>query len=177
MTTERLFFALWPDESIRQTIARRMPEWTADLDGRRQRPDQWHVTLEFIGAADQRGRAALQTAAERLTLPDCELHFDRCEHWHKPHVACLLASDTPAPLAQFVAQLRAAIAAVGFEPEPRPWRPHVTIARKVRSAVDVPVTPPLRWPATGFALVRSTSDPAGSRYEPVHCWNGGIRGG
>ena len=31
--------------------------------------------------------------------------------------------------------------------------------------------PPLVWRADGFALVRSVTDPAGSRYEPLHWWN------
>jgi RNA 2',3'-cyclic 3'-phosphodiesterase len=177
VTTERLFFALWPDAATRATLAQRVPQWTTGLDGRLQRPDQWHVTLEFIGAVETQRRAALIAAADRVRLPVCELAFDRCEHWRKARVVCLVASVTPEPLARFVARLRAALATVGVEPEARPYQPHVTLARKVRTATDVPVTPALVWPATGFALVRSSSDPAGSRYEPLHWWNGVSRGG
>lgn len=169
--TERLFFALWPEPGTRATLTRRLPEWTAGIEGRLQRPDQWHVTLEFIGATDARRRAALEDAADRVALPSFELLFDRCEHWRKPRVACLVASETPGPLAGFITQLRAAVAAVGIEPEPRPYHPHVTLARKVRKADDLRVTPALRWPASRFALVVSHSDPAGSRYEPVRWWN------
>jgi 2'-5' RNA ligase len=148
VTPERLFFALWPDAATRATLAQRVPQWTTGLDGRLQRPDLWHVTLEFIGAVDTQRRAALIAAADRVRLPVCELAFDRCEHWRKARVVCLVASVTPEPL-----------------------------ARKVRTATDVPVAPALVWPATGFALVRSRSDPAGSRYEPLHWWNGVSRGG
>jgi 2'-5' RNA ligase len=175
--SERLFFALWPDEPIRAAIAHGLPEWTAGLDGGLLRPDQWHVTLEFIGAVDAGRRPALQAAADTVPMPSFELQFDRCEHWREPQVTCLVAAVTPVPLASFVAQLRAAVAAAGFAPDHRPYRPHVTLARKVRTAVDSPVAPPLCWAATGFALVRSTSDPAGSRYEPVHWWNAGTRSG
>jgi 2'-5' RNA ligase len=174
---ERLFFALWPDDSTRAAIAQRLPEWSAGLDGRLLRPDQWHVTLEFIGAVDTERRSALQSAADTVSMPEFELQFDRCEHWQKPQVACLVASVTPAPLTRFVSLLRLALAKVQVEPDQRPYHPHVTLARKVRSAADMPVQPPLCWPASGFALVRSTSDPAGSRYEPVHWWNAGTRGG
>jgi len=174
---ERLFFALWPDETTRATIARRLPEWTAGVDGRLQRPDQWHVTLEFIGTVDARARAALQVAADRVPMPAFELRFDRCEHWRKARVACLVACVNPEPLARFVTQLRAAVATAGLEPERRTYHPHLTLARKVRTGTDLAVSPPLVWPATGFALVRSSSEPAGSRYEPVHWWNGVTRGG
>jgi 2'-5' RNA ligase len=175
--SERLFFALWPDEATRVAIARRLPEWSAGLDGRLLRPDQWHVTLEFIGAVDPERRSALQSAADSVSMPACELQFDRCEHWQKPQVACLVASVTPPPLARFVSLLRAALAKVQVEPDRRPYHPHVTLARKVRSGADMSVQPPLCWPVTGFALVRSTTDPTGSRYEPVHWWNASTRGG
>lgn len=175
--SERLFFALWPDASLRAAIARRLPEWTTGLDGRWLRPDQWHVTLEFIGTVSATQRSALQAAADDLAMRRFELQFDRLEHWHKPQVACLVASLTPAPLARFVAQLRAAVAAVGVDPDQRSYHPHVTLARKVQSGANNPVIPPLSWPASGFALVRSSSDHAGSRYEPLHWWNASTRGG
>lgn len=175
--SERLFFALWPDEPIRAAISRCLPGWTAGLDGRLLRPDQWHVTLLFLGAVGAERRPALQAAADAVPMPAFELQFDLCEHWHKQQVACLVASVTPVPLAGFVTQLRAAVVAAGFAIDQRPYRPHVTLARKVRQATDTTVLPPLLWPAVGFALVRSTADPAGSRYEPVHWWNAGTRGG
>lgn len=175
--TERLFFALWPDQSIRDALANGVPDWTAGLDGRLLRPDQWHVTLEFIGSVPLERRAALQSAADGVPFPPCAIVFDRCEFWRKPQVACLVASSTPEPLAAFIARLRDAIAAAGFVPDARPYRPHVTLARKVMVAPSGPIARPLRWPARGFALVRSTSDSAGSCYEPVHWWNGSLQGG
>lgn len=177
MASERLFFALWPDAATRADIARRLPAWSEGLDGRLQRPDQWHVTLAFLGNVGSEHRDALLEAGARLTLPPCQLRFELFEHWRKPQVACLVATVVPAPLVHFVGQLRTAVTTLGFDLESRPFRPHVTIARKVQSADDFAVTPPVLWRTTGFALVRSVSAPAGSRYEPVHCWNCGSRGG
>jgi 2'-5' RNA ligase len=174
---ERLFFALWPDDVIRDAIARGVPAWTARLDGRRLRPDQWHVTLEFIGAVGPERRASLQAVGDSVPLRPCEIVFDRCEFWRKPQVACLVATRVPEPLAEFVTRLRAALAAAGFDPDSRPYRPHVTLARKVAAAAAGPIEPPLHWPASSCALVRSTSDAAGSRYEPVHWCNEPVRGG
>lgn len=175
--TERLFFASWPEDAVREELARRLPAWTAGLDGRLQRPDQWHLTLEFIGPADAALKSRLIAAADRVPMPPCEVRFDRCEHWHKPHVVCLVASVVPAPLAGFVAQLRAAVAAAGAPTESRPWHPHVTLARTVRDAGEWSLIPPLVWPVRRYALVRSTSHPAGSRYEPLHWWNAAAEGG
>jgi RNA 2',3'-cyclic 3'-phosphodiesterase len=175
--SERLFFALWPEASALAELSRRLPEWSTTIDGRLQRPDQWHVTLEFIGAVATERVAALQGAAEQAPMSPFEIEFDRLEHWRKPQVACLVASRIPPALAAQVATMRAALAAADFAPDSRPFRPHVTLARKTKSAPADCVVPPLRWPAMRFALVRSTSDAAGSRYEPLHWWNARVEGG
>ena len=169
--TDRLFFALWPDEDLRTTLDLRLPPLVGELGGKPQRPDQWHVTLEFLGdvAADRRG--GLHRAAERVRAAPFTVSFDQLEHWRKPQVVCLTASRIPAPLAALVDGLRAALAEEGFIPESREFRAHVTLARKVKTARHGRLEPPLAWPADRFALVRSVTGPAGSRYEPLHWWN------
>mgnify|MGYP003441747327 CR=1 FL=1 len=89
----------------------------------------------------------------------------------------LRATRVPAVLESGVRRLRAALDAAGFTPEARPFRPHVTLARKVRSAADSLLDPAFLWRTDGFALVRSVTDPAGSRYEPVDWWNHAVEGG
>ena len=119
----------------------------------------------------------MRAAADRVSCAPVAIEFDRVEHWRKPQVVCLVASRVPKGLAALVTQLRAELAAEGFAIEPRPFRPHVTLARKVRSAADSLLDPPFSWRADGFALVRSVTDPAGSRYEPLHWWNHAVEGG
>jgi 2'-5' RNA ligase len=175
--TQRLFFALWPDARLRAELERRLPPLVAAVRGKAQRPDQWHVTLEFLGGVDDERESAAWQAAERVAVAPFEVVFDALDHWRRPQVFCLAALDVPVPLTQLVAQLRAGLAFMGFEPETRDFRPHVTLARKVRSARPQPLAEPLHWPADRFALVRSVSDAAGSRYEPLRWWNLGCRGG
>jgi 2'-5' RNA ligase len=174
--SDRLFFAFWPDAAIRHELERRLPAFLADAsDGRPQRPDQWHVTLEFLGAVDAKRQPRAWAAADRVTVTPVEIEFDVLEHWRKPQVYSLVASRTPSPLAHMVDTLRAALAVEGFEPETRPYRPHVTLARKVRRARDGALQPPLLWRADRFTLVRSVTGPPGSRYEPLRWWNGEVR--
>jgi 2'-5' RNA ligase len=169
--TDRLFFALWPDAHLRSSLSERVPHVLEGLGGKPQRPDQWHVTLEFLGEVASDRQAALHGAAGRVRAEPFTVSFDEFHHWHKPQVVCLAASVIPGPLAGLVAGLRAALADEGFKPEDRDFRPHVTLARKVKAARPGRLDPPLAWPADRFALVRSVTDPAGSRYEPLHWWN------
>lgn len=176
--SERLFFALWPDEGLRAELASRFASLQAVAPaGRPQRPDQWHVTLEFLGNVPAERRSALHAAADRVAMRSFTIDFDRVEHWRQPEVLCLVASAAPADLSTFVAGLRAALAAAGFAPEQRPFRPHVTLARKVRQAAPATLARPVSWPADRFALVRSVTAPAGSRYEPLRWWNCAVDGG
>ena len=175
--TQRLFFALWPDAELRRELERRLPPLAATVQGRAQRPDQWHVTLEFLGNVDDERQSAVWAAADRVAVESFEVNFDTLDHWRHPQVYCLAATQTPAPLTQLVEQLRTGLALAGFEPETRAYRPHVTLARKVRSARREPLREPLRWPADRYALVRSVTDAAGSRYEPLRWWNLRSRGG
>ena len=169
--TDRLFFALWPDDALRAVLARRVPPLLEHVQGKAQRPDQWHVTVEFLGAVMGDRHAAVHAAADRVEAAPLSIVFDLLDHWRRPQVYCLSASSTPPELARLVDGMRAALRAEGFVPESREYQPHVTLARKVRSAPVGPLDEPLEWSARRFALVRSVTDPAGSRYEPLHWWN------
>lgn len=175
--SDRLFFALWPDTELRQALRARLDGIAASIEGKLQRPDQWHVTLEFLGQVPLGRQPSLRAAADRVRHSPVAIEFDRVEHWRKPQAVCLVASRVPTGLAMLVEQLHAELAAEGFAIEARPFRPHVTLARKVRSAAGTPIEPPILWRADGFALVRSVTDPAGSRYEPLYWWNHVVEGG
>ena len=175
--SDRLFFALWPDPDLRQALRTRLDRIAALIEGKQQRPDQWHVTLEFLGQVPVERQPSLRAAADRVRRSPVAIEFDRVEYWRKPQVVCLVASHVPMGLATLVTQLRAELVQEGFAVEARPFRPHVTLARKVRSAAGTRIEPPFLWRADGFALVRSVTDPAGSRYEPLDWWNHAVEGG
>ena len=175
--SDRLFFALWPDPALRQALRSHVDTIVASVEGKPQRPDQWHITLEFMGQVPRERQPALRAAADRVRQSPLAIEFDRVEHWRKPRVVCLVASRVPAGLAMLVTQLHAALVEEGFALDARPFCPHLTLARKVRAAADVPLEPPFVWRSNGFALVRSVTDPAGSRYEPLDWWNHAVEGG
>lgn len=167
---QRLFFALWPDDELRSLLAPRIHALQPAGVGRLQRPDQWHVTLEFLGPVAPPRVAAAVEAASRVRAGPCEIAFDTVEHWRRPEVLCLAASTTPPALAQLVRALRAELGSRDFETEERPFRAHLTLARKVSRPVALPAFEPLRWPAHEFALVESVTDRSGSRYAPLARW-------
>ena len=166
----RLFFALWPSDELRATLGPRIRALQPRGAGRPQRPDQWHVTLEFLGPVPESRLAAIREAADRVRAEPFEVTFDAIEHWRRPQVLCLVARALPPALQALVSDLRAGLAERNFEPERRPFRAHLTLTRKLARPMAVGPCEPLCWRARDFALVESITDRAGSVYSPLATW-------
>jgi 2'-5' RNA ligase len=166
----RLFFAVWPSDGLRLALAPSIRALQPPGAGRPQRPDQWHVTLEFLGPVPASRVELVREAAAQVHAATCDIVFDAVEYWRRPEVLSLVARSLPPPLESLVRQLREALAARGFEPESRPFRAHLTLARKVTHPVAPVSFDPLRWPVVDFALVESVTDRAGSVYTPLTAW-------
>ena len=63
MSTQRLFFAIWPDEPVRARLRTATRELVPP-EARVVAPDAVHLTLLFIGSADTARRACLEQAAD-----------------------------------------------------------------------------------------------------------------
>ena len=166
----RLFFALWPGEPLRQVLGDRVAALVTPGTGRAQRPDQLHLTLEFMGSVPVARLPDVVEAATAVRAEPFELVLDALEYWRRPQVLCLVAREIPPALAGLVQSLRAALAARGFETERRPYRAHLTLARKVARPPDLAPIDPVRWPAADFVLVESITERSGSVYRPLAAW-------
>jgi len=173
MTTERrLFFALWPGPEALAAATAAVHRLVPHGTGRPQRPDQLHLTLEFLGSVPEPRLVSVLEAGEAVagSATPFEIILDRLEHWQRPQVLCLTASVVPEPLATLVRSLRSALSARDFEPEKRSFKPHLTLARKVRQPPPGEATESLRWVAHEYSLVESITGPEGSRYERLSTW-------
>lgn len=138
--------------------------------GRPVPPSRLHVTLVFLGAVGEADLPRVLAAAQRLVAAPFELCFDRVEHWPRPQVLVAVPSALPAAATQLAASLGAALARGAFEVESRPWRPHVTLARKVVRPAAGSTLKPVRWPVTALSLVESLAVPGGVRYAVIERW-------
>jgi len=170
VATRRLFFALWPDAGLRAAAVARLVQIVPRGVGRPQRPDQLHVTLVFLGDVPERRLAEVHAAAQASPGATFTIEFDSLEHWRRPRVLCLVAADVPPPLAALVGALKAALATRQLPVDDRPFRPHLTLARKLARFDGPARVEPLAWPATTLALVESRPGPAGARYEVLGSW-------
>jgi 2'-5' RNA ligase len=172
---QRLFFALWPDESARAALAAAVARTVRRSGGRPVPAGNLHVTLAFLGTVPQprlselHQLACAQAAAFARAQP-IALCFERLVHWSRPQVLCALAGEEPSASALATA-LKDASAAAGFNPDLKPFQAHVTVARKVLHARALPVLSPVLWEFAAFALVDSRTHPEGPVYSVVESYS------
>ncbi|MGH8580563.1 MAG: RNA 2',3'-cyclic phosphodiesterase [Gammaproteobacteria bacterium] len=160
-TTQRMFFALWPDEEVRAAIA----ALASALPGVRPIPPQnLHATLVFLGSITGETRHALECAVDGLCSRPFALALDARGWWRRPQVVWVSASRVPPELVQLVADLNSAAAELGLKTDPRPYQPHVTIARKVNRPADVRAFQPIAWQVADLCLVESVTGSGGAVY-------------
>jgi len=164
----RLFFGLKPRREVRDAIdraSRRRPGFS----GRPQHPDDLHLTLLFLGAVEGKLDGLCHLAAS-VRVPRFLIRLDRFGHWSRSQVAIMEPSRPPAPLFDLVADLRAGAERLGHAVDHRPYRPHVTLARKARLFATGRLERAIEWPVTHFALFLSAPRREPPFYQVLHRW-------
>lgn len=160
----RLFVALWPPDAV---VAELEELHRKDQVGARfVRPENWHVTLRFLGDAhpgdvvDALDRATFAATVIELG-PAVDIGGERTLF-----VPVAGADD----LAEEVVRVTRGI---GTEPVRRRFLGHVTIGR-IKKGANVPrvLGEPIRasWAPSEVALVESRLRPDGARYETLRTW-------
>lgn len=158
----RLFIALWPDELTRAAIAGWQQSWIWPERAALVRAERLHLTLQFLGDVSTTRLPALITGLQAGHEP-IELTLGRGEVWPNG-VAVLRPAQTPTALADLHARLAAALVTLELPVESRPFRAHVTLARRAWKATPPPRDADIRWRADdGYVLVRSL--PGGTGYQ------------
>lgn len=168
--TRRLFFALWPDDATREALAHATRKAVRASGGRPVPTSNLHATLLFIGSVPEERVGEMERAAAGVALSSCTLVFDRIEHWPRPAVLCATAPVVPDEARNLAAALFRRVAQAGFVPDVKPFRAHVTLARKVVKPHALGPMHPVHWPINGFALMESETLAEGSRYTVLRRW-------
>lgn len=173
----RLFVALELPSAARRAIAtwgRRA--FSADDRLRLVAADALHVTLAFLGGRDRDGAARIADVAlggvDELPPPCLTPIAAAALPVRRPRVVALDLADRHDRAAAIQSDVVERLAGAGlYEPERRPFRPHLTVAR-VRGKASVrlgalPVPPDEPIGPEAVVLYRSDLTPAGARYTPL----------
>jgi 2'-5' RNA ligase len=172
----RLFFALQPTLAQSTVLTAYVAPLVAQLGAREVPAQNLHATLCFIGAVEDERVDALRAAAASIRGRPVQLRFDALEYWETPKVLCATSSRDSSSAAELSIALGEAAVAAGFSPDIKPFRAHLTLARKIAAtqAATVPLPLPLVRPmvmsADKFVLLSSRREGSVSIYSAVDCW-------
>ncbi|MEO8017834.1 MAG: RNA 2',3'-cyclic phosphodiesterase [Pseudomonadota bacterium] len=172
----RLFFALQPTLEQSTALAAEVAPLVAQLGVQASPPENLHATLCFVGAIEAERLDALRTAAASLRGRPVRVSFDALEYWETPKILCATASRDSSSASELAIALGEAAVAAGFSPDIKPFRAHLTLARKISAAQaatvpwPLPLLPPTVIRAERFVLMESRRNDAASVYSAVDSW-------
>jgi 2'-5' RNA ligase len=124
----RLFLALWPTPQVRSGLLAWRDAFAWPASATVVAPERLHMTLHFIGAVPAERVDAVQ-AGLAIEPAAFELRFGRAEVWPRG-IAVLRPLAEPPALHDLHQRLGEALRALDLPTEARPFRPHVTFARR-----------------------------------------------
>jgi len=174
--SDRLFLAVALTDEVRHGLAAFLGERVIRLPGRPSPPDNWHLTLRVLGPTDAlQCDRVLEFLDEHLIVEPFTLGFTGLGAFPKPSRATVLwlgvgrGSDELAATAEICEE---AAVSVGFEPEDRPFHPHLTLSR-IRPSVSVEGIIkqvgrfPLKMEVDRVTVYRSHLSREGASYEAI----------
>ena len=114
-----------------------------------------HVTLCFVGAAEDAALAALCERAAQIRACVFELEFSCLQYWRAARVLVLRAASAPAAVSELSRQLALAARASGLVPDEKPLCPHVTLMRGVGVAAGPLGDGVVEWPLARVVMASS----------------------
>lgn len=167
---ERLFFALWPNNNVCQTINQFSQPELSEIKGKIIPFENWHITLAFLGEVDLPTKQCMQQVAGKIQGNRFSLSLDKLGYWPKPRIFWIGASQIPEALQDLVNHLNTGLVDCGYRPDTRPFQVHLTLMRKAVCIKKLPTITPIAWAVEDFCLVRSILEPSGARYEVIVRW-------
>lgn len=127
---KRLFIAVDISDEAREIASGIIRELSPARGVSFVRPENLHITLKFLGDTDAPTEAKLVEMLQRISAdtPPFTLRFDGPELLGKRVVSIKITGDTPSVF-NLEKRIDTECERLGFKPEGRRFRPHLTLAR------------------------------------------------
>ena len=166
----RAFFALVPDEAVRMQFLSLARDVARRSRGRSISGEHVHLTLAFLGDVPVESLPAIRSVGDAMPREGASLAFDTLGAWRASGVAWVAPSVLPPVLADLHARLHASLTEGGFVLENRPFRPHVTLARRCVQPHPRQQSAPIHWAVRKLSLIGSELRPEGPVHSTIAEW-------
>ena len=173
--SKRLFFAI----AASAGAAMRIADWRdryAHCDGNPVPPENFHMTLAFIGELHTSKIEILTQATDdllaRQTMAGGPLTLDQTGYWSKPGIFWLGPTSWPDALSALAQDLRSLVSASGGKRDRNPFQPHITLFRRCNAPPSQPLSQPdIEFHLDHLALFESVQARQGVRYQALCEWS------
>lgn len=166
----RLFFALWPNQEVRDRLVEQRDLVVRDYRGRPMRPDTLHMTLVFLGEVSELRVPMVLDCGDRIRGKSFVLNIDARAHFPEARVAWLGSADPPGALHDLWNGVREELEHSQFSDREGDYQPHITVARDCLLYPSPKGIPVIEWRVEDFVLVDSTRTPGGPVYRVLRHW-------
>ena len=165
-STQRLFLA-FPAGQLSRSLVKLQDSLA--LPGRRIPPEQFHLTLRFLGELSLPLQVRLMRKVSRLPLVAFGLELDKLGCFGRAKVVWLGPTQIPEPLITLAGQTELAIQQLGLAPSRTGFRPHISLFRHT-STGPLPTISPIPYRANQLGLYASRLTSDGPVYECIKSW-------
>ena len=160
----RLFIAAGLDAAAKEEIRKLQLEWKEKGMKARWIPEEnFHLTLAFIGESSQ--ASVRENILSQLPMPEISLKFSRAGHFKDLY---WIAPEPDQKLEEYVRKLRARLRNAGIPLDSKPFRAHITLARKAVLPPEYELMQPeFQARLSEAVLMESVLRPAGPVYRAV----------
>lgn len=166
----RVFFALWPEELVRQALHTLSMEYQSRCDARVMHADTLHMTLLFLGEVERAYLPQLIQSARKVSVPSFGFVLERLSFWQHNRIAYAAPLLEVPALNQLATALQQELIAARFPLENYKFNPHVTLLRRLWHTLESQTIPPIMWWVDSFVLVESVKTDKGAHYQTLQKW-------
>ncbi len=180
----RLFIALPLPSEVKQILQAQQDSLKEYLNEHDQhirwtKREQWHLTLEFLGATNRERLPHIQSAMEQAAQPLKTFSLETTSlgafpSLRRPSVVWLGVEGDVATLQTLHLRLSEALTGL-IEPDDKPFKPHLTLARlkqfglgKEVTAAFAKTTTKHSWLVKELCLYQSILKPEGAEHNIIH---------
>jgi len=135
----RLFFALWPDDAVREKLIALRQSYLQDKNCRPTHVDNLHMTLVFLGNIPLDKVDYVVAGADKVQASSFTLHVDSVCAWQHNSILWAGVSQIDEKALQLAKTLRQVVRNCDLNVEKRTWQPHITLARRYPQGPTTPV--------------------------------------
>jgi RNA 2',3'-cyclic 3'-phosphodiesterase len=170
----RVFVAVSPPEGVRLAMADRLSAQRPP--GKTAPPQNWHITLRFLGRIDTLTYERFLSAMDQCDLAEpFTLRLGRLGAFPTPARATVLwvgVTEGADRLEQLASIADECAQVAGLTPEDRPFHPHLTLSRirppqDVTVLIDQSVDMGIGWRCDELVVYQSHLGGGAPRYEPL----------